>query len=175
MPHWLGTALQVAVSVALLWGLFLLSDTSALRAAAHSLSAGTLVLVALLGFASQAAFVLRWRGLLAILDLGETWTRSWHTVFAGLFLTNFLPGTLGSDGLRAFLLAKAHGNAPRAIGAVLYDRMMQFALYIALVALAALVPVPGFPLWLRVLIAGCGIAGLIVLWLVSVARPAAAR
>ena len=43
----------------------------------------------------------------AMLGVRESWARSWHSVFAGLFLSNFLPGTLGSDGLRVVLLTKS--------------------------------------------------------------------
>ena len=59
-----------------------------------------------------------------MLGVRESWVLSWHSVFAGLFLTNFLPGTLGSDGLQVVLLTKTCGRASTALGAVAYPTSM---------------------------------------------------
>lgn len=166
LPRWLTPLLQLAVSVGLLVALIAVVDWQALRNAAGALSAGTLILVAIICLAAQSALVLRWRALIDMLGVREPWSRSWHSVFAGLFLTNFLPGTLGSDGLRVVLLTKSIGRASTAIGAVAYERLMQFALYVFLVAIAALAPMPWLEPWLRAAIVGVGTAGVALLVLV---------
>jgi uncharacterized protein (TIRG00374 family) len=166
LPRWLTLALQVLVSLALLAALIVIVDWSQLRAAAGALSFGAMLLVALCCLGAQVAQVPRWRALLAMLGVAEPWTRSWHSVFAGLFLTTFLPGTLGSDGLRVVLLTKACGRASTAIGAVAYERLMQMALYVALASLAALLPMPWLEPWWRVLIVAAGAAGIALLILV---------
>ncbi|MGH6893617.1 MAG: lysylphosphatidylglycerol synthase transmembrane domain-containing protein [Dongiaceae bacterium] len=165
VPRWLTAALQLAVSFGLLVGLVVFADWDALRNAANALSGWRLVTVAAICLAAQAALVLRWRALLDMLGVRESWARSWHSVFAGLFLTNFLPGTLGSDGLRVVLLTKSCGRASTAIGAVAYERLMQFALYLVLVSAAALAPMPWLLPWLRAAIvaAGAGAVMLVVL------------
>jgi uncharacterized protein (TIRG00374 family) len=149
VPRWLTPALQVAVSIGLLAALAAVVDWDMLTEAAGALSGRTLVLAAMVCLAAQAVMVLRWRALLDMLGVRESWARSWHSVFAGLFLSNFLPGTLGSDGLRVVLLTRSCGRASTAIGAIAYERLMQFALYVLLVALAALAPMPWLDPWLR--------------------------
>jgi uncharacterized protein (TIRG00374 family) len=166
LPRWLMLALQIGVSLALLAALIAIVDWSQLREAAAALSLGAMVLVVLCCLGAQASQVLRWRALLDMLGVAESWARSWHSVFAGLFLTNFLPGTLGSDGLRVVLLTKASGRASTAVGAVAYERLMQLALYVLLASLAALLPLPWLQAWLRALIVAAGAIGIAFLVLV---------
>jgi uncharacterized protein (TIRG00374 family) len=165
VPRWLTPALQIAVSIGLLAALAAVVDWDVLKEAAGALSSGRLALAAAICLAAQAVLVLRWRALLDMLGVRESWRRSWHSVFAGLFLTNFLPGTLGSDGLRVVLLTRSCGRASTAIGAVAYERLMQFALYVLLVALAALSPMPWLDPWLRAafVVVGTGAVALLVL------------
>jgi hypothetical protein len=166
MPRWLTLALQIAVSLALLAALIVIVDWTQLREAAAALSLGAMLLVVLCCLGAQASLVLRWRALLDMLGVTESWVRSWHSVFAGLFLTNFLPGTLGSDGLRVVLLTKGCGRASTAIGAVAYERLMQLALYVLLASLAALMPMPWLQPWLRALIVSAGAIGIALLILI---------
>ena len=166
MPRWLTPALQLAVSIGLLAALTAVVDWDMLKESAGALSGRTLVLAALVCLTAQAVLVLRWRALLDMLGVRESWARSWHSVFAGLFLTNFLPGTLGSDGLRVVLLTKSCGRASTAIGAVAYERLMQFALYVLLVALAALSPMPWLDAWLRATFVAVGTGAIALLVLV---------
>ncbi|HEX6117961.1 MAG TPA: lysylphosphatidylglycerol synthase transmembrane domain-containing protein, partial [Dongiaceae bacterium] len=166
MPRWLAPLLQAAVSVALLGALVSVVDWNALRDAAAALSRATLAAVVALCLAAQATLVLRWRALIGMLGIRELWARSWHTVFAGLFLSNFLPGTLGSDGLRVMLLTKSCGRASTAVGAVAYERLMQLALYVVVVTAAALAPMPWLQSWLRGFIVAAGIVAVALLVLV---------
>jgi uncharacterized protein (TIRG00374 family) len=161
--RWLIRLLQLAFSLGALAIVIAVVDWAKLREAAAALSFGGLVTVCALCLGAQAALVLRWRALLDMLGVRESWARSWHSIFAGLFLSNFLPGTLGSDGLRVVLLTKSCGRASTAIGAVAYERLMQLALYIGLVCAAALLPMPWFQPWLRFAIVGVGASAVLVL------------
>jgi hypothetical protein len=164
MPRWLTPLLQLLVSVGLLAILVAMVDWGDLLDALTALSTERLLAVFLLCFCGQAMYVLRWRALTDMLGIRESWMRSWHTVFAGLLLINFLPGTLGSDGLRVVLLTKSCGRASTAVGAIAYDRLMQLALYVLVVALAALTPMDWLQPWLRatIMIVGTGAVLLIV-------------
>jgi uncharacterized protein (TIRG00374 family) len=166
LPRWLTLTLQIGVSLALLAALIAIVDWTQLREAAAALSLGAMLVVALCCLGAQASLVLRWRALLDMLGVRESWMRSWHSVFAGLFLTNFVPGTLGSDGLRVVLLTKACGRASTAIGAVAYERLMQLALYVLLASIAALLPMPWLQPWLRMLIVAAGAIGIALLILI---------
>lgn len=152
------------VSAGLLAALVAMVDWGDLREALAALSTERVLAVFVLCFGAQAMYVLRWRALTDMLGITESWMRSWHTVFAGLFLVNFLPGTLGSDGLRVVLLTKSCGRASTAVGAVAYERLMQLALYVLMVAAAALTPMDWLQPWLRVIIVigGAGAVLLIV-------------
>src|SRR5688572_28170876 len=157
---------QWTVSLGLLAALVAMVDWGELGDALAALSTERLLAVFLLCICAQAMFVLRWRALTDMLGIRESWIRSWHTVFAGLFLVNFLPGTLGSDGLRVVLLTESCGRASTAVGAVAYERLMQLALYVLLASLAALLPMPWLQLWLRMLIVAAGAVGIGVLLLI---------
>lgn len=161
--HVLIRLLQAAVSIGLLAVLIAIADWETTRKAAAALSPAGLVAVFAACFLAQAALVLRWRALLDMLGTRESWARSWHSVFAGLFLTNFLPGTLGSDGLRVVLLTKSCGRASTAIGAVAYERLMQLAIYVCLVSVAALLPMPWLQPWLRAIITVGGVGAVLIL------------
>jgi hypothetical protein len=78
-------------------------------------------------------------------------------------LVNFLPGTLGSDGLRVVLLTKSNGRASTAVGAVAYERLMQLALYVLVVALASLTPMDWLQPWLRAIIVVVGACTVLLL------------
>jgi uncharacterized membrane protein YbhN (UPF0104 family) len=150
--------------------LFFVVDWQGLQQAIVALSVGGLVGVILLYFAAQTSLVWRWRAMLATVNVREPFRSSWDAVFAGLFLNNFLPGTLGSDGLRILLMARACGNTPVAIGAIAYERIVQFAIYAVLAMLASLWPMKWLgPLTHLAIVAGgaCGILTLLVLlkWL----------
>jgi glycosyltransferase 2 family protein len=162
LPRWLSPLLQLLVSVGLLAALVAVVDWSDLRDAAVALSPAWLVAVFLLCFCAQAMLVLRWRALMDMLGVRESWMRSWHTMFASFFLINFLPGTLGADGLRVVLLTKSCGRASTAVGAVAYERLMQLALYV-LVVVAALTPMDWLQPWLRVIIAIGGTSAVLLI------------
>lgn len=166
LPRRLTLLLQVLVSVGLLTVLVVMVDWGELLDALGALSPWRLVAVFLLCFGAQAMYVLRWRALMDMLGIRETWMRSWHTVFAGLFLVNFLPGTLGSDGLRVVLLTKSCGRASTAVGAIAYDRLMQLALYVLVVALTALTPMDWLQPWLRAIVIVVGAGAVLLIFLV---------
>ena len=161
-------ALQLAVSFALIAALVFVVDWQGLRRAAGSLSFAGCAGVVLLFFLSQAALIWRWRALQETVGVSESLARSGRTVFAGLFLNNFMPGTLGYDGLRILLMGRACGSMPVAIGAIAYERAMQVAIYVLLVMLASLWPMAWLRPWLQLLIlAGGGLAILALLVLLK--------
>ncbi len=169
-PRGLTLALQLTVSLGLIATLIFLVDWQALRRASEALSMVGLLAVILLAFLAQIVLVWRWRALLETVGVRETLARSWRNVLAGLFLSNFMPGTLGSDGLRILLMARGCGSVPVAIGAIAYERAMQVAIFLFLVMVASLAPMPWLHPWLHlaILLGGglCILALLVLLkWL----------
>lgn len=162
-PRVVTVVLQLAVSVGLIAALVFIVDWGGLRQAARALSLSGIAGVFLLNFAAQAALIWRWRALLETVGVRERYTRSWRTVFAGLFLNNFMPGTLGSDGLRILLMARACGSVPVAIGGIAFERAMQVAIYVVLVMLASLWPMDWLVPWLHLAIIAVGGFGILLL------------
>lgn len=158
-------ALQLAVSAILIAGLIFFVDWQELRRAAVALSLGGMLGVVLLNLLAQAALIWRWRALLETVGVREGLARSAHSVFAGLFLNNFIPGTLGSDGLRILLMGRACGSMPTAVGAIAYERAMQVALYVLLAMFASLSPMPWLHPWLHLLVLAGGGLGTVLLLL----------
>lgn len=163
-------ALQLAVSAALIAVLFFVVDWQGLRQAATALSLSGVIGAVLMTFVAMAALVWRWRALLATAGVQERFGRSWRNVFAGLFLNNFMPGTLGLDGLRILLMGRACGSMAVAIGAIAYERAMQVAIYVVLIMLASLWPMGWLAPWLHLTIVaagGCAVLALLLLlkWL----------
>ncbi len=163
-------ALQLGVSAALIAALIFVVDWQGLRRAATALSVGGVVGVVLLNFVAQTSLVWRWRALLATVGVSEPFARSWRTVFAGLFLNNFMPGTLGLDGLRILLMGRVCGSMAVAIGAIAYERAMQVSIYVLLIMLASLWPMDWLAPWLNLAIVAAGgfaVLGLLLLlkWL----------
>lgn len=148
-------ALQLSVSLGLIAILFFAIDWRGLRQAASALSVGGVAGVVLLSFLAQSALAWRWQAMLATVGVRDSIARSWRNVFAGLFLSNLLPGTLGSDGLRILLMTRACGSAPLAIGAIAYERTVQLAIYVVLIVLASLWPMT----WLSPLLRAAIVAG----------------
>lgn len=156
-------ALQLGVSLALIAVLIFVVDWRGLRQAMTALSWSGVIGVVLLTLLAQASLIWRWRALLATVGVHEPFARSWRIVFAGMFLNNFMPGTLGSDGLRILLMARACGSAPVAIGAIAYERAMQVAIYVVLVMLASLWPMEWLALWLHLAVVAVGGFGILLL------------
>lgn len=156
-------ALQLAVSAALIAGLVFVVDWQQLRRAAGALSFSGMFGVVLLNLLAQSSLIWRWRALLETVGVRESLARSWRSVFAGLFLNNFMPGTLGSDGLRILLMARVCGSVPVAVGAIAYERAMQVAIYVVLLMLASFWPMPWLHAWLHLLILAAGGAVILVL------------
>jgi len=156
-------ALQLAVSLGLIAALIFVVDWQGLRQAAGALSLGGVVGVVVLNFLAQGSLIWRWRALLETVGVRESFLRSWRSVFAGLFLNNFMPGTLGSDGLRILLMARASGSAPVAIGAIAYERAMQVAIYVILIMLASLWPMDWLVPWMHLTVIAVGGLGILAL------------
>ena len=77
----------------------------------------------LVTFAAVILSALRWQRVLAALGLdGEMPTLVRHHL-AGLFVSSFLPSTVGGDVLRVSRLAAANGEAPRTFASVVLERL----------------------------------------------------
>ncbi len=81
---------------------------------------------------------LRWHRVLAALDLRSRLSSLLPHYLAGLFVSNFLPTTIGGDLLRASRLSSTNGETPRSFASVVLERLTGWVVLpvISLVTLA---------------------------------------
>lgn len=100
------------------------------------LVAGLAVLVAAIVLST-----VRWQRVLTALELPADLPPLLSHSFAGLFVANFLPSTIGGDVLRVSRLSADNGQAPASFASVVLERLTGF-LVLPLITLAALVANP---------------------------------
>ena len=99
--------------------------------------------VALLLGALAATFVgialasLRWQRVLSALDLPHRMSKLLPTYLASLFISNFLPTTIGGDVLRVRRVSSQNGETPRTFASVVLERLTGWVV-LPLITLAAL-------------------------------------
>jgi uncharacterized membrane protein YbhN (UPF0104 family) len=85
---------------------------------------------------SQAFNTLRWCTLLWTHGVKISFWQAFRITWSGIFASNFLPSTIGGDGLRMVAVYPYTGSKTVAIGSVALDRLTNMA------AMACLLPVP---------------------------------
>ena len=84
---------------------------------------------------------LRWQRVLMTLELHEDLPPLLSHSLAALFVSNFLPSTIGGDLLRVSRLSAGNGNMPGSFASVVLERLTGFVV-LPLITLAALVSQP---------------------------------
>ncbi len=85
---------------------------------------------------SQAFNTLRWCALLWAHDVKITFWQAFRITWSGIFASNFLPSTIGGDGLRMAAVYPYAKSKTVAVGSVALDRVINMA------AMTCLVPLP---------------------------------
>lgn len=128
---------RVVASAGMLGFLLTRFDLSALRPTGETshlpwVGAGLVVL-----FGAIVLSTLRWQRVLHALDLPEPLPPLLSHCFAGLFVANFLPSTIGGDVLRVARLSARNGHRPASFASVVLERLTGF-LVLPLITLVAL-------------------------------------
>ncbi len=129
--------LRVVASVAMLGLLLTRFDLSVLNPI-HQLSSWTWVLAGLaVTFAAVVLGTLRWQRVLRALDMPSDLHTLLNHVLAGVFVSNFLPSTVGGDVLRVARLSAGNGHRQESFASVVLERLTGFVVlpFITLVAL----------------------------------------
>ena len=131
----------VATAAMLVW---LARHVHLSRLALPSVHARTALWLAATGAVTVVAIVLsalRWQRVLGVLEVPVRLPALVGHHLAGLFVSNFLPTTIGGDLLRASRLS-AHAHPPRAVASVVLERLTGW-LVLPVLTLVALVANPG--------------------------------
>lgn len=85
---------------------------------------------------------LRWQRVLLALDVRDRLRSLLSHYLAGLFVSNFLPSTIGGDVLRVSRLSASNGEGPRSFASVVLERLTGW-LVLPVISLITLVINPG--------------------------------
>lgn len=116
---------RLVVSALLLWILITKIGTNWSEtipdATAHTMAwlAGALILT----FLGVVLSAVRWSAVLAALDQHPPFSRLLSLYFAGQFVGNVLPSTIGGDALRVSRLSKDNGEGPTTFASVVLERL----------------------------------------------------
>lgn len=137
-------AARLVVSALLLWILITKIGTNWSEtipdATAHTLAwlAGALILT----FLGVVLSAVRWSAVLAALDQHPPFGRLLSLYFAGQFVGNVLPSTIGGDALRVSRLSKDNGEGPTTFASVVLERLTGW-LVLPVITLIGLAVNPG--------------------------------
>lgn len=93
-------------------------------------------------FAAVVLATLRWQRVLAALDVRAKVSTLLSHYLAGLFVSNFLPTTIGGDVLRVSRLAASHSERPRSFASVVLERLTGW-IVLPVISLVTLLINPG--------------------------------
>ena len=135
---------RLVVSALLLWVLVIkIGDNW--RQAAPDPTAATFAWLAgalILTFGAVVLSAVRWSVVLQALGLHEPFNRLLSLYFAGQFMGNVLPSTIGGDALRVSRLAKETGEPPTTFASVVLERLTGWFV-LPMLTLTALLVNPG--------------------------------
>ncbi len=140
--RWLGTILSLGL---FFWLILVYVDWKSALNQVAGVSVWALLLAIGLYLLSQVFNTLRWCALLWAHEVKITFWRAFCINWSGVFASNFLPSTIGGDGLRMLAISPYTGSASVTIGSVALDRLINMA------AMTCLLPLPltlfGTKLW----------------------------
>ena len=153
-------ALRVVVSGLLLTYLIKLSAFTEIVSAFSRINPLYLVSFFVLFFLSISLLSIRWKYLLKAWDIEQRTSVLFRIILTGLFLNNFLPGSLGGDAYRLYAGGRDTGKVEAVAATIFYERVLSYA---SLVTLGLLVLSMRFDLasdWLFWLLLGGVFLGL---------------
>ena len=125
-------ALRVAVSGLLLAYLIKLSAFTEIARAFSRIDPLYLLAFFLLYLLSASVMSLRWKVLLKTWDVEQRFTTLFRIIMTGLFLNNFLPGSLGGDAYRLFAGGRDTGKVEAVAATIFYERVLSYASLVTL-------------------------------------------
>lgn len=159
---------QAVITVVLLGVLMVSLDLTALRLLLVQLPVGFYLLSLGVVLAGQIAYAWRWRLLLQAAGVPIPVGTVVRQYFVGIFVSNFLPTTVGGDVAKVVYLGQVHGYRTVA-ASVLVDRLLGLGLLAALTTVAMWATPVYTPPFLLAHVASAVIAGASLLLLVLAA------
>lgn len=134
--------LRLVAAVSVLWWVIQKNGRGRIVETLLSASPGWVLTAAGLFFVSVVAGAYQWYLLLRMQGIEYGYLASFRTYYSGMFLNNFLPGTVGGDALRVYEVKKGTDGWGKAVAATFLDRLIGF-FSLSLLSLVAV----GITLW----------------------------
>src|SRR5215204_1418872 len=83
-------------------------------------------------FLSVSLAALRWKVLLKAWDIEQRFTVLFRSIMTGLFLNNFLPGSLGGDAYRLYAGGRDTGKVEAVAATIFYERVISYTSLVTL-------------------------------------------
>jgi glycosyltransferase 2 family protein len=120
-------AMRILVSGLLLAYLIKLSAFTEIARAFSRINPLYLLAFFLLYFFSVSMVSLRWKFLLKAWDVEQRFVVLFRSIMTGLFLNNFLPGSLGGDAFRLYAGGRDTGKVEAVAATIFYERVLSYA------------------------------------------------
>ncbi len=137
--RWLWPAARLLVALTLLYWVIERNGPGRIFHALLNANLSWVLIAALCFFVSILAGAFQWHLLLGMQGIRHGYVSCFRSYYSGLFLNNFLPGTIGGDALRVWDVQRREaGGVGKAAAATLLDRLLGFSAlaFLSLVALA---------------------------------------
>jgi len=118
--------LRLIAAASLLWFVIEKNGRGRIIGVLFSARPGWVLLAALLFLVSVAIGAYQWYLLLRIQGIDFRLRDCFRTYYSGMFLSNFLPGTVGGDALRVYEVQKGMEGWGKAAAATFLDRLIGF-------------------------------------------------
>jgi len=144
LPGYIKAILKIALSVAALWYVFTKIDFQEVTSIFRNVNYGWLVAATLLFALSKVFSSFRLNLFFRNINAGLTEASNLRLYLLGMYYNLFLPGGIGGDGYKIYLLNKKYQiKAKKLFWAVLLDRVNGvLALFVLAMILALLIPIP---------------------------------
>jgi len=116
--------IKFVVSVVLLSWLVYSIDWTALREVFITAGPGWLILALVFIVLSMVVSVGKWSLVLRSMGINFPWYQLWKAYWIGIFFNNFLPSSIGGDGIRICLVGRSIANMAGAASSVVIERLL---------------------------------------------------
>lgn len=116
--------IKIVVSGLLLSWLICRLDWIALREVFYSAEPGWLIIAGVFIVISMVVSVQKWSLVLQAEGINLPWFQLWKAYWIGIFFNNFLPSSIGGDGIRILLVGRSISNMAGAASSVIIERLL---------------------------------------------------
>lgn len=118
--------LRLAAAVAVIWWVIVKNGQGLILEALQKAHLSWVLAAAAVFFISIVAGAYQWYLLLKIQGIGMGYRTCFRAYYSGMFLNNFLPGTVGGDALRVYEAKQGADGWGKAVAATFLDRLIGF-------------------------------------------------